>query len=250
MNPTSNNEYSLSVVTISLNSASTIEKAIVSVQDQTYDNIEHIIIDGGSNDGTVELINKRIRQCDKIVSEPDRGIFDAMNKGIALSGGEILFFLNSDDYFFDRYVVSDVIKKFEQNPDIDIVFGDQVFDHGRFKTYKVQDFPINREQLARTTIQHQTIFAKKGVFLKSNGFSIDYPICGDYNWVLKVFLTLSCSHEYIKRYISVMATNGVSWTNDFETERIKIMRQYYSLYEIIKWRVIPYWFKRLKRIVG
>jgi glycosyltransferase involved in cell wall biosynthesis len=229
----------ISIITISLNSSTHIERAIKSVFSQTYPRIEYLVIDGGSTDGTLDIIAGYRDRIHYFVSEPDSGIYNAMNKGIAATGGDVLFFLNSDDYFADQKVVEDAAKAFVDNPDVDIVFGDQVFDLGDRTFTKKQSFEVTREQLAETTVQHQTVFAKRGVFQLTGGFSEEYKIVSDFEWMLKVFVDHKCRYHYIKRPITVMATSGLSWNTPYEEERIRVMKKYYSCEEILDWRALP-----------
>ena len=239
----------ISIITVSLNSVSFIEKAIKSLRFQTYPNIEHIVIDGGSTDGTLDIIKKYIDGIEYFISEPDSGIYNAMNKGISASTGDIVFFLNSDDYFADDRVLEDVVFVFLKNPDIDIVFGNQIFDYGKKMMVKKQSFEVNRKQLARMTIQHQTLFARKIVFQQTKGFSEEYKVVADYDWILNVFLVYKCRFHYLDREVSVMSTQGKSWTTNFEKERIKVMKKYFNNYEILRFRIIPQKIKNFKKLI-
>ncbi len=121
-------EEKISIVTVCYNSAATIEKTIVSVQQQTYKNIEHIIVDGCSRDGTIEIVKKMLSDKVVFISEPDNGIYDAMNKGINCATGAIVGILNSDDVFFNKDVLSKVAKAFAVH-NTDVVFGDIVMSN-------------------------------------------------------------------------------------------------------------------------
>lgn len=228
-----------SIITAVKNAENTITDCIQSVSTQRYKNVEHIIVDGKSTDSTVEIIKNRPKRIDIFISEKDSGIYEAMNKGIRHSSGDVLFFLNADDYFADANVVSDVAAVFKENPDIELVFGNQIFDHGNRQSLKKQNFKITRKQLARMTLQHQTIFARKQLFKETEGFSEKYSIVSDYEWILKVFLVKNCRYRYIDRNISVMSASGLSWTSDLEQERLAAMKAFFSPLEILKWRVLP-----------
>jgi glycosyltransferase involved in cell wall biosynthesis len=117
----------ISIITVCYNSQNTVESTIQSVLNQTYLNIEYIIIDGGSEDGTKDIINKYLDKIAKYVSESDKGIYDAMNKGITLATGEIIGFLNSDDIFFDNDIVLKIASLFTEFKLLDSVFGDIIF---------------------------------------------------------------------------------------------------------------------------
>ena len=123
----------ISVVTVSYNAVTTIEETILSVVNQTYKNIEYIIIDGGSTDGTVDIIKKYADRIDYWVSEPDKGIYDAMNKGIVKSTGEWIHFLNAGDVYLNTHILEDCIRCFnEKKVKADVLYGDVIckFDFG------------------------------------------------------------------------------------------------------------------------
>ena len=116
----------ISIITVVWNNKETIQDAVNSVLNQTYKNIEYIIIDGASTDGTIEIIQSYGDKISKFISEPDGGLYDAMNKGIELSNGDIVGMLNSDDFYIDEFVIENVIKEFEAK-DVDSVYADLVY---------------------------------------------------------------------------------------------------------------------------
>ena len=228
-----------SIITVTLNSASCIEKNITSVLSQSYPNTEHIIIDGGSSDGTVDIINNNRNDIAYFISEPDKGIYNAMNKGIKAATGDILFFLNSDDRFADNDVLADVADVFNKKPDTDIVFGNQIFKCMETKIFREQPPVVSRIDLAKKTIFHQSLFAKNKLFAITSGFSEENKVVSDYEWMIKVFLINKCSYLHIDRSISIVSAEGLSSVTDFESERIKVMKKYFSNYEVFRYRVIP-----------
>ena len=144
----------ISIVTVCYNAEKDIEKTIHSVINQTYDNIEYIVIDGGSNDGTLSMINKYASKIDKIISEPDKGIYDAMNKGITLAKGDWINFMNAGD----SYVDADVLKLVSDNinNNCDIIYGVKNIEE-EFAYYYVKAKPI---EMLNTEMPfcHQTVF--------------------------------------------------------------------------------------------
>ena len=239
----------ISVITVTLNPGIEFEKSISSVREQTYQYLEHIIIDGGSTDRTLDIINCNKSRITYFISEPDKGIYHAMNKGLLQVNGDYVFFLNGDDFFIDNDVVSDVASIIKDHPDIDVVYGDQIFDQGGRQTVKIHPCTLDKIYLAKTTVQHQTMFVKNDLFKVTKGFSEKYKIVSDYDWILKVFLILHCKYIHIERNISVMSTHGISWTSNFESERIHVMKKYYSIWEILRYRTLPLRFMATRRFI-
>ncbi len=238
----------VSIITVCLNAAATIEQTLKSVNTQTYNDIEHIIVDGRSTDNTLNIINKYSK--DKIVlSEPDNGIYNAMNKGIELATGKIIYFLNADDYLYDNNVIYDVANLFKLHPEIKLLYGDLLWKVEDKFIKENQNRTLTRQSLARKTVLHQTIFTTKDVFISSGNFSECYKIVSDYDWILRVLIRDKIKHIYYDRCIAVMGTGGKSWTTNWEDERISVMKQYFSTLEILKYRRIPMMIKRLKQII-
>ncbi|RZJ80975.1 MAG: glycosyltransferase, partial [Chryseobacterium sp.] len=117
----------VSLITASYNSAATIADTIISVASQSYNEIEHLIIDGASSDATLSIVKTHIKGDHVVLSAPDKGIYDAMNKGISAAKGEIIGIINSDDVYQDSEVIRDVMDHFERDPDLDIIYGDLVY---------------------------------------------------------------------------------------------------------------------------
>lgn len=204
----------ISVVTVSCNAVTTIEQTILSVISQTYPNIEYIIIDGGSTDGTVDVIKKYADKIAYWVSEPDKGIYDAMNKGIAIATGEWINFMNSGDWFVNYHVISDI----HFTPNYDIIYGDRycLLDKRKFlqkptllENFK-DDFPIF----------HQSTFTRTEL-LKKTPFDLEYKICADYNSFYN-FWKRKYRFEYIEMAISICdCETGVSSVLSNEYQRLK-----------------------------
>jgi glycosyltransferase involved in cell wall biosynthesis len=237
----------VSVITASLNAVAHIQTAIESVASQTYPYIQHVIIDGGSTDGTLEIIKRNRHRMAYFVSEPDHGVYDAMNKGIKAASGDVLYFLNADDRFCDDDVVRDVVSVFESDASLEVVFGNLAWDKPAGMERHTQPSTVTRASLAAATILHQTVFARRHVFDATNGFSEEYKVVSDYDWMMKVFIRDQRKYKYYDRDIAVMGTQGLSWTStDWESERIKAMRAYFTTWEIRRYRVWP---RRIQRAI-
>ena len=180
---------SVSIITVVYNNDKYIEHALKSVLGQDYSNIEYIVIDGGSNDGTMEVIEKYREQISVIVSETDEGIYDAINKGISLSTGDCIAILHSDDEFFDSNVVSRMMSCMRDN-ESDICFSDMVItDQSLRKILRYYRADYFSKWLFRIGWMppHPTCFIKKSLFDEFGLYSTKYKIAGDFDFLVKIF---------------------------------------------------------------
>lgn len=174
----------ITVITVCFNAAAVIEKTIRSVLEQQYDNLEYLIIDGASRDGTLDIVRRYQDRISRVVSEPDRGLYDAMNKGIGLATGEWILFMNADDVFVDPLVVADAAAFMAQHPEADAVFGntEQILEHG---TYTIRSETPYREH--KITFCHQSIFVRTDV-LRTHPFDLRYRYAADYEQLSHFYL--------------------------------------------------------------
>lgn len=171
------------IVTVVYNGEDHLEQAIQSVFNQTYKNIEYIIIDGGSSDGTVGIIRKYDDRLDLWISEPDKGIFHAMNKGIELANGEIIGLLNSDDFYFPNAIES-VVESYIKGAK-GIWYGKQIRfeDYSDFCNFRLQ-IPDIEKMFERPSIFHTACFVHRNVYNSIGGFKLKYKIISDYDFLL------------------------------------------------------------------
>lgn len=209
-------ELKVSIITVVKNNSKTIEDTIRSVASQDYHDIEHIIIDGVSTDGTLDKIHKHKHRLAQFVSEPDQGIYDAMNKGISFATGELIGFLNGDDIYAGPEVVSDVVEAFHHQ-DTDSVFGDQVFvdilNSSKIIRYYSSGYFTPKRIANGWMPAHQTIFFKKTVYEKYGKFKIDYQIAADFEFIARVYAKAGISYYYLPRVMVKMRKGGVSTKN-------------------------------------
>lgn len=203
----------VSIITVVLNNRDTIEDCMLSVFNQSYPDIEYIIIDGGSVDGTVDIIKKYESKIAKWVSEPDGGIYDAMNKGIKLASGDIIGILNSDDVYINDDVISEVVREFK-NKDVDSIYGDLVYvrrdDLNKVVRY-YNSGRFNRQRLSWGFMPaHPTLFVKRRIYDEFGLFKQEYKISGDFELIARIFGKGSISCSYINKPIIKMRTGGVS----------------------------------------
>ena len=180
----------ISIITVVYNGEKNLEETILSVINQTYDNVEFIIIDGSSTDGTIDIIKKYEDKIDYWISEKDSGIFDAMNKGILASKGDYINFMNAGDFFTRIHLVKEVVNILNSE-EIDFLYGDYNLGNSNIK-YNIQ--------FTYKTICHQVIFAHKKCF-NNNMFDLKYRWMCDYKWLLECFLKKKIKKKYINKEI-------------------------------------------------
>lgn len=224
----------ISIITICFNEKNRIGKTIESVLSQNFSDFEYLIIDGGSSDGTVEIINQYKNKLDYFISEKDGGIYNAMNKGIEHSTGEYLLFLNGGDYLYN----SDVLKNiFSSDFKEDIVYGDMVLENSlERKSFK--DVVINDQYLFNYYLPHPASFIKKNLFTKHGYYNEDYKITGDYEFFLRVIKKYKATVKYIFEIVSAYNNDGISSNPKYLKfqlqERRRAQKKYFSLVFLFK----------------
>jgi len=203
----------VSIITDVLNAKDTIGDAIRSVLTQTYKNIEYLVVDGRSTDGTIEVINKYQDRIAKIVSEPDGNHFEAMNKGLTLATGDIIAYLHADDVFASEKVIEKVISVFERT-DVDCVWGDLVYVSSKNPNRVVRYWKscAYRDNLFALGWMppHPTFFVKKSVYEKYGYFKTNLPISADYELMLRFLHKHNISGYYLPEVLVRMRTGGLS----------------------------------------
>lgn len=204
----------ISIVTVSYNSAETIRDTIESVLSQTNKNIEYIIIDGASKDRTMEIVNEYSDRISKIVSEPDRGIYDAMNKGIALATGDVVGILNSDDFYEADDVLECVESFFVEHPESQLAFGDVVFVNPDDLRNVVRFYGAHHFRPWKLRFgwmpPHPAAFVRSSAYKKVGLYSIKYRISADYEMFVRLLLVHRLNFSRIDRVLVRMRSGGVS----------------------------------------
>ncbi|WP_201745161.1 glycosyltransferase family 2 protein [Aidingimonas lacisalsi] len=203
----------MSVITACFNSEATIGEAIASLQRQSWPAVEHVVIDGASNDMTVAIARDTLGQVDKLISEPDRGIYDALNKGITHASGEVIGFLHSDDLYPHDDVLNQVASCFE-DPGVGAVYGDLEYvdsdDPDRVIRYwKSGSFSPGK--LKRGWMPpHPTFFMRRTLYDELGGFDLAYRIAGDYDALLRYLGSEQVSVLYLPEVLVKMRVGGAS----------------------------------------
>lgn len=206
----------ISIITVCLNSKDTIANAIQSVVTQNYPNIEYIIIDGGSTDGTMDIIQQYNSVITRVHSGPDKGIYDAMNKGLRIATGDYVGILNSDDVYADYDILSKVVETMERE-NVDSVYGDLVYVSQRntqqiTRYWQAGNFKRNKFRQG-WMIPHPTFFVRRKVYQDYGMFNPAFRIAGDYELTLRLLYRHAISAAYIPEVLVVMRSGGASNAN-------------------------------------
>ena len=203
----------ITIITCVLNRVDTIEDCILSVTHQTYANVEYIVIDGQSTDGTIDLIKSYSDKINVIISEPDDGIYSAMNKGISFATGDIIGFLHSDDLYPNNNVLDLVANNFSSNNELDGLYGDLVFISSKNTSLNLRYWKsshFERKLIFKGWMPpHPTLFLTRDVYLRVGVFNTDFKISGDYEFIIRTFLS-DLNIVYIPKLLYKMRMGGIS----------------------------------------
>ena len=199
----------VSIITVCFNSKNGLKKTIQSVSEQTYKNIEHILIDGGSTDGSLEIL-KRTKDI-IYLSEPDQGLYDGMNKGLLKSKGDVVGFLNADDVFFDVNTIQSIVTEFKKNKSIDGIYGNLLYvdEAGKItrrwisEEFKKKSFEMGWHP------PHPTLYVKSHLY-QNKSYRLDLPVCADFEMMLQLFEKGETQWKYMNRYLVKFMGNGLS----------------------------------------
>jgi len=224
-----NKGMKLSIITINFNNVSGLLKTIESVISQTFRGFEYIVIDGGSSDGSVEVIKEYADKITCWVSEPDNGIYNAMNKGVLKATGEYCLFLNSGDWFVDNEVVKDFINS---NFNDDIISGNLILlcnERSEIR-YAIKKEDLGFEHLFNNRIPHPATFIKRLLFDKYGLYNENFKIVSDWEFFLKCLIVFNCTYSHIDRLVSNYDLNGISSNPKYmllqETEKEETFQKY------------------------
>jgi len=239
----------LSVITVVFNNVRDIERTVLSVVNQIYSNIEYIVIDGLSTDGTLELLNKYRSQISILKSEKDKGIYDAMNKGLALATGDYVLFMNSGD---EIYALDTVEKVFATAPDADIYYGEteMINDAGESLGQRRHKAPAHftwRSFKYGMSVSHQAIYLRRSLV---QPYDPRYHLSADIDWILRAAKKAK-KIVNVNRYVAKYLVGGMSKKKHKQSlqERFDIMRRYYGLiptifyHGVIAFNLGTYWLK-------
>ncbi|MGI4021712.1 MAG: glycosyltransferase family 2 protein [Janthinobacterium lividum] len=243
------NKPFLSVITVVFNNAKDIERTMLSVLNQSYPNIEYLVIDGKSTDGTLEIVEKYRSRLTVFISEKDAGIYDAMNKGLARATGDYVIFMNSGDEFYEKDTVKTV---FASQPDADIYYGETEMINQNLQSlgqrrHKVPENFSWKDFKYGMSVSHQAIFIRRKL---AQDYNLKYQLSADIDWILsaaKKTRKIVNVHQYVAKYM----VGGLSKKKHLQSlqERFAIMRKHYGLmptvlnHFVIAFNLSWYWLK-------
>jgi glycosyltransferase involved in cell wall biosynthesis len=239
----------VSIITPCYNSANSIGKTIDSIRAQTYNNIEYIVVDGASIDGTYDILQNRKSEIDYLISEKDKGIYDAINKGLEISSGDIIGILNSDDKFFDDKVIEKIVDVFNEKEDVNCVYGNLIFIE-KSKNYRQGLFEES------WTPAHPTFYCRSIVYKELGKYKIDYNIASDVDFMFRALEIKEYKSWFINDYLIKMSIGGVSnqglksmWViikemrRSFYENNRRLNLPKYLLFKLLKIRELSYFSK-------
>ena len=240
----------ISIITVTYNCDSVLIDCLNSVALQSYNNIEHILIDGASTDRTLPIINSKRDQISVLVSEPDNGIYDAMNKGIKLAKGNIIGFLNSDDFYANNEIISKVAIEFERDPYLDACYADLIYVNKLNSKKNTRYFKSSKFKQGLFSKgwspPHPTFFVRRSVYEKYGNFDLNYRIASDFDLMMRFLEIHKIKSRHIPEVWVKMRIGGVSnknlkniWLqnceilNSFNKNNLKVNSIIFFVYKII-----------------
>ena len=207
----------VSIITVTFNSISVINDCLDSISSQEYDNIQHIVIDGASTDGTLSILESKHSQLNTLISKPDNGIYDAMNKGIRIATGDIIGFLNSDDFYANNKVISKVVREFERDSLLDSCYSDLIYVD-QLKIYKivryVKSSEFNQGLFSKGWCPpHPTFFVRRSVYERLGIFDLNYDIASDVDLMMRFLEKHKIKSKYIPEVWVKMRMGGTTNKN-------------------------------------
>ena len=240
----------ISIITVCKNAESVIEQTMLSVVTQNCfaENIEYVIIDGASTDKTVEIIKQYAAKYPiKWISEPDSGIYNAMNKALKMANGKTIYFLNAGDSLFNEKTISLVLNEFEKN-NPDFLYTDILpCKNNDLRQAVIKKFDrVDKYFLFRDCICHQASFFKKSIFERFGGFNENFKLAADYEMLLKIMTDKNLKKEYVPITAAYYDTAGVSSTSEdiVKKERAETQQHFYSSFETLVYNSCLYQFIR------
>ncbi len=237
----------VSIITIAYNSSKTIAKTLQSVLDQKVKNIEHIIIDGKSSDNTLEIC-KKFSHISKIISEKDKGVYDAFNKGLKFATGEIIGFLNSDDIFYNEESLQNIINAFDSHTDC--IYGNLKYINSNGVIVRKWESKVFKAGAFKKAWMpaHPTFYCRKKIYDKLGGYKRSYKIAGDFELMLRFLEKHGINSKFIDKNLIIMLTGGISNRNI--NSKVRILKEEFKAFKEnkIKFNKVNYLINKIFKI--
>lgn len=222
----------VSIITVCYNRAATIEKAILSVLNQDNKDIEYIVVDGNSKDGTQAVIEKYTNRIAKYISEPDNGMYDAINKGLALATGDIVGLMHSDDEFYDNVAISKIVSAFLKSKDIEGVYGDGIYVSNDAEEKLIRnriggEYSLKKIEKGWLPL-HPTVYIKRALIEKYGDYNLQFKIASDTEFLLRYLYKYKIKMGYVNSYIVKMRMGGLSTTS---SRALEVLKEDYKIYK-------------------
>lgn len=222
----------VSIITVCYNRAATIEKAILSVLNQDNKDIEYIVVDGNSKDGTQAVIEKYTNRIAKYISEPDNGMYDAINKGLALATGDIVGLMHSDDEFYDNEAISKIVSAFLKSKDIEGVYGDGIYVSNDAEEKLIRnriggEYSLKKIEKGWLPL-HPTVYIKRALIEKYGDYNLQFKIASDTEFLLRYLYKNKIKMGYVNSYIVKMRMGGLSTTS---SRALEVLKEDYKIYK-------------------
>ncbi|KPU43712.1 PGL/p-HBAD biosynthesis glycosyltransferase [Oxobacter pfennigii] len=232
-------EIILTIVTVTYNCEKFLQRTLDSVYNQDYDSYEYLIIDGRSTDKTVSIIEENITKFNgrlRYISEPDRGVYDAMNKGIRAAKGKYVGIINGDDYY-NNFIFKKVISMFEEK-NADIIYSDLIYTDNNYVDSNKPLMANHHKLIHRMSVNHPTCFVKREIYDKYGLFDLNFRITADYEIMVRFFMK-GCKFHKSSQVLAVMEYGGLS-SNNWITinEKYRIHKKYYGKVHALKYKVL------------
>lgn len=222
----------VSVITVCYNREATIEQSINSVLGQDYPNIEYIVVDGNSSDRTQNIIESYSDKITKYISEPDKGMYDAINKGLTMATGDIIGLMHSDDVFYDAAVVSKIVDAFKAHADADALYGNGIYvtndeDQKIVRNRIGGDYDLKNIKRGWLPL-HPTVYIKKAVIDQYGNYNLNFKIASDTEFLLRYLYQHKIKVAYLNNYIVKMRMGGLS--TDYK-RAVAVLKEDYRIYK-------------------
>jgi glycosyltransferase len=222
----------VSIITVCYNRVETIEKALLSVLQQSHSNIEYIVIDGQSTDGTQAILEQYSPKLAHYICEPDNGMYDALNKGLALASGDIIGLVHSDDELYDTNVITRIVEKFNDNLDIEAVYGDGIYVSNSNPSQTIRnriggEFSIKKIKSGWLPL-HPTFYIKRSEVERLGYYNLNYRIASDTDFLLRYLYLNRTRVAYLHLYIIRMRLGGMSTS---KSRAIEVLIEDYKIYK-------------------